>query len=95
MSNMQHESSEDVLTAHYLGGRSFGPLLSLGTMVRRGHVFDMRCDDFIHSSSAILMLIFTFTFILLLCSISTTTLLILLLLLLLLLLILRLLLHSV
>lgn len=34
MSNMQHKSSEDVLTAHYLGGRSFGPILSLGTMVR-------------------------------------------------------------
>ena len=34
MSNMQHKSNEDVLTAHYLGGRSFGPILSLGTMVR-------------------------------------------------------------
>lgn len=35
MSKMQHKSSEDVLTAHYLGGRSFGPVLSIGTMVRR------------------------------------------------------------
>ena len=44
MSKMQHKSSEDILTAHYLGGRSFGPLLSIGTMVRRGqckYVFDM------------------------------------------------------
>ena len=35
MIKMQHKSSEDVLTAHYLGGRSFGPVLSIGTMVRR------------------------------------------------------------
>ena len=34
MSKMEHKSSEDVLTAHYLGGRSFGPVLSMGTMVR-------------------------------------------------------------
>ncbi|KAL7547831.1 hypothetical protein ACHAWF_011103 [Thalassiosira exigua] len=32
MSRMSHETSEDVLTAHYLGGRSFGPWLTLGTM---------------------------------------------------------------
>ena len=34
MTKMEHKSSEDVLTAHYLGGRSFGPVLSMGTMVR-------------------------------------------------------------
>ena len=33
MNKLSHKSSEDVLTAHYLGGRSFGPLLTLGTMV--------------------------------------------------------------
>ena len=32
MSRLSHDSSEDVLTAHYLGGRSFGPWLTLGTM---------------------------------------------------------------
>jgi len=34
MSKLEHKSSEDVLTAHYLGGRSFGPIVSMGTMVR-------------------------------------------------------------
>ena len=33
MNKLSHKSSEDVLTAHYLGGRSFGPWLTLGTMV--------------------------------------------------------------
>jgi len=32
MNRLSHDSSEDVLTAHYLGGRSFGPWLTLGTM---------------------------------------------------------------
>jgi hypothetical protein len=32
MNRLSHNSSEDVLTAHYLGGRSFGPWLTLGTM---------------------------------------------------------------
>eukprot|EP00985_Skeletonema_marinoi_P019397 scaffold11114_cov158-Skeletonema_marinoi.AAC.5 len=32
MSKLEHKSSEDVLTAHYLGGRSFGPIVSMGTM---------------------------------------------------------------
>lgn len=31
MNRLSHDSSEDVLTAHYLGGRSFGPWLTLGT----------------------------------------------------------------
>ena len=35
MNRLTHDSSEDVLTAHYLGGRSFGPWLSLGTMFAR------------------------------------------------------------
>ena len=30
MNRLSHDTSEDVLTAHYLGGRSFGPWLSLG-----------------------------------------------------------------
>ena len=33
MNKLSHKSSEDVLTAHYLGGRSFGPWLTVGTMV--------------------------------------------------------------
>ena len=31
MNRLSHDSSEDALTAHYLGGRSFGPWLTLGT----------------------------------------------------------------
>lgn len=29
---LKHTTSEDALTAHYLGGRSFGPLVLFGTM---------------------------------------------------------------
>ena len=30
---LAHKTSEDVLTAHYLGGRSFGSWISFGTLV--------------------------------------------------------------
>jgi hypothetical protein len=33
MNKLSHKSGEDVLTAHYLGGRSFGTWVTFGTMV--------------------------------------------------------------
>ena len=33
MNKLSHKTSEDVLTAHYLGGRSFGTWITFGTLV--------------------------------------------------------------
>lgn len=47
---LSHKTSEDVLTAHFLGGRSFGPIVLFGTMFASlfsgGTVVGKRCISF-------------------------------------------------
>ena len=48
---LSHKTSEDVLTAHFLGGRSFGPIVLFGTMFASlfsgGTVVGKRCTHII------------------------------------------------
>ena len=59
---LSHKTSEDVLTAHFLGGRSFGPIVLFGTMFASlfsgGTVVGKRYNMILHIYDMLYVLLF-------------------------------------